>query len=58
MLSGSSSETRIGRLVLDPHGCKVDQQVGLCWKVLVCSVGFAKGVTGGFASLHAGETPQ
>ena len=27
-------------------GYKVHQQMGLCWGVLVRSVGFAKGITG------------
>ena len=31
----------------DLPGYKVDRQVGLCWGVLVRSVGFAKGFTGG-----------
>ncbi|HEV8024589.1 MAG TPA: heavy metal-binding domain-containing protein [Candidatus Nanopelagicales bacterium] len=42
----------------DLPGYKVDQQMGLCWGVLVRSVGFAKGFTGGFKSLQAGEVPQ
>lgn len=42
----------------DLPGYKVDQQVGLCWGVLVRSVGFAKGLTGSFKSLQAGEVPQ
>lgn len=42
----------------DLPGYKVDQQIGLCWGVLVRSVGFAKGFTGGFKSLQAGEVPQ
>jgi len=42
----------------DLPGYKVDQQLGLCWGVLVRSVGFAKGFTGGFKSLQAGEVPQ
>jgi uncharacterized protein YbjQ (UPF0145 family) len=42
----------------DLPGYKVDRQVGLCWGVLVRSVGFAKGFTGGFKALQAGEVPQ
>lgn len=39
-------------------GYKVDRQIGLCWGVLVRSVGFAKGFTGSFKALGAGEVPQ
>ena len=39
-------------------GYKVDKQLGLCWGVLVRSVGFAKGFTGSFKALAAGEVPQ
>lgn len=42
----------------DLPGYKVDRQLGLCWGVLVRSVGFAKGFTGGFKALQAGEVPQ
>lgn len=42
----------------DLPGYRVDRQVGLCWGVLVRSVGFAKGFTGGFKALQAGEVPQ
>lgn len=42
----------------DLPGYTIDQQVGLCWGVLVRSVGFAKGFTGGFKALKAGEVPQ
>ena len=34
------------------------QHLGLTWGVLVRSVGFAKGFTGSFRSLKAGEVPQ
>ena len=39
-------------------GFRIDRQVGLCWGTLVRSVGFAKGFTGGFKALAAGEVPQ
>lgn len=42
----------------DLPGHTVDAQLGLCWGVLVRSVGFAKGFTGGFKALQAGEVPQ
>ena len=35
----------------DRSGCN-------CWGLVVRSVGFAKGFTGGFRSLKAGEVPQ
>lgn len=41
-----------------PPGYRVDRTIGLCWGLLVRSVGFAKGFTGGFKSLQAGEVPQ
>ena len=39
-------------------GYAVDRYVGLCWGLVVRSVGFAKGLTGSFRSLKAGEVPQ
>lgn len=42
----------------DLPGYTVDQQLGLCWGTMVRSVGFAKGFTGGFKALAAGEVPQ
>lgn len=39
-------------------GHVVDKHLGLTWGVLVRSVGFAKGFTGGFRALKAGEVPQ
>ena len=42
----------------DLPGYKVDRQVGLCWGLLVRSIGFAKGFTGSFKSLAAGEVEQ
>lgn len=41
-----------------PPGYRIEKSIGLCWGVLVRSVGFAKGFTGGFRSLKAGEVPQ
>ena len=42
----------------DIPGYQIDRQLGLCWGTLVRSVGFAKGFTGGFKALSAGEVPQ
>lgn len=39
-------------------GYTVYHQVGLCWGIVVRSVGFAKGFTGSFKALGAGEVPQ
>ena len=39
-------------------GYRIDRQIGLCWGTLVRSIGFAKGFTGGFKALAAGEVPQ
>ena len=41
-----------------PPGYRIDRSIGLCWGLLVRSVGFAKGFTGSFRSLKAGEVPQ
>jgi uncharacterized protein YbjQ (UPF0145 family) len=42
----------------DLPGYTVERNVGICWGLVVRSVGFAKGFTGGFRSLMAGEVPQ
>lgn len=42
----------------DLPGYAVQYQLGLCWGLVVRSVGFAKGFTGSFRSLAAGEVPQ
>jgi uncharacterized protein YbjQ (UPF0145 family) len=39
-------------------GHVIEKHLGLTWGVLVRSVGFAKGFTGGFKALRAGEVPQ
>lgn len=39
-------------------GVTVQQTVGLCFGLIVRSVGLAKGFTGGLRSLKAGEVPQ
>ncbi|MCD9622985.1 YbjQ family protein [Rhabdothermincola salaria] len=39
-------------------GLSVDQNVGLCFGLVVRSVGLAKGFTGGIRSLKAGEVPE
>jgi len=39
-------------------GYEIQKHLGLTWGVLVRSVGFTKGFTGGFRALKAGEVPQ
>jgi uncharacterized protein YbjQ (UPF0145 family) len=39
-------------------GYTVDRTLGLCWGVIVRSVGTVKGISGSFRSLRAGEVPQ
>lgn len=39
-------------------GHTIRRNVGLCFGLIVRSVGFAKGLSGGFRSLKAGEVPQ
>jgi uncharacterized protein YbjQ (UPF0145 family) len=39
-------------------GYEIQKHLGLTWGVLVRSVGFSKGFTGGFRALKAGEVPQ
>lgn len=39
-------------------GFVIEKHLGLTWGVLVRSVGFAKGFTGSFRALKAGEVPQ
>ncbi len=42
----------------DVPGYIIEQNLGLSWGLVVRSVGFAKGLTGGFRSFKAGEVPQ
>jgi uncharacterized protein YbjQ (UPF0145 family) len=42
----------------DLPGYTVERTLGLCWGLMVRSTGFAKGISGGFRSLRAGEVPQ
>jgi uncharacterized protein YbjQ (UPF0145 family) len=42
----------------DLPGLTVQRNVGLCFGLIVRSVGFAKGFTGGIRSLKAGEVPE
>lgn len=42
----------------DFAGHKVDRQIGLCWGLIVRSVGFAKGFTGGIRALRSGEVDE
>ena len=39
-------------------GFVIEKHLGLTWGVLVRSIGFAKGFTGAWKSLKAGEVPQ
>lgn len=39
-------------------GVAVEQNMGLCFGLVVRSVGFTKGFTGGIRSLKAGEVPE
>ncbi len=36
----------------------VDRTLGLCWGVIVRSIGTVKGITGGLRAMRAGEVPQ
>lgn len=42
----------------DIPGTTIQQTIGLCFGLIVRSVGFAKGLSGGLRSLKAGEVPQ
>jgi len=42
----------------DLPGQRVERQIGLCWGVVVRSVGFAKGFTGSIRALRAGEVDE
>jgi uncharacterized protein YbjQ (UPF0145 family) len=39
-------------------GYRVERTLGLCWGLMVRSVGLTKGLTGGLRALRAGEVPQ
>ncbi len=42
----------------DLPGYTVEKHLGLCWGLIVRSVGAVKGISGSFRSLRAGEVPQ
>lgn len=42
----------------DFPGYRVERHIGLCWGLIVRSVGLAKGFTGALRSLKAGEVTQ
>ena len=42
----------------DIPGFRIERNIGLCWGLVVRSVGFAKGFTGAIKSLKAGEVSQ
>lgn len=59
----ASSDTPIPEAIpcttaFEVPGFEIVKHLGLTWGVLVRSVGFAKGFTGGFKALRAGEVPQ
>ena len=39
-------------------GWRVERQIGLCWGLIVRSIGLAKGFTGSLRALRAGEVQQ
>ncbi len=39
-------------------GWRVERQIGLCWGLVVRSVGFVKGFTGSLRALRAGEVDE
>jgi uncharacterized protein YbjQ (UPF0145 family) len=39
-------------------GLELEQHLGLCWGLIVISLGFGRSFTGGFRSLAAGEVPE
>src|SRR2546421_11410262 len=39
-------------------GLELEQHLGLCWGLIVISLGFGRSFTGGFRSLAAGAGPQ
>ncbi|HOZ58294.1 MAG TPA: YbjQ family protein [Nakamurella multipartita] len=57
-MEGSAPVTLPCSTTFDLPGYTVDRNLGICWGLVVRSVGFAKGFTGGFRSLKAGEVPQ
>jgi uncharacterized protein YbjQ (UPF0145 family) len=42
----------------DFAGWRVERQIGLCWGLVVRSIGLAKGVTGSLRALRSGEVQQ
>jgi uncharacterized protein YbjQ (UPF0145 family) len=42
----------------DLPGFAVERTLGLCWGLIVRSVGTVKGISGGLRALRAGEVPQ
>lgn len=56
-MSGTVSEFPISTTFeLPPY--VVERSLGLCWGVIVRSVGTVKGITGGLRAMRAGEVPQ
>lgn len=39
-------------------GLDLEQHLGLCWGLIVVSLGFGRSLAGGFRSLAAGEVPE
>ncbi|HYV58784.1 MAG TPA: YbjQ family protein [Acidimicrobiia bacterium] len=42
----------------DIPGLELEQHLGLCWGLIVVSLGFGRSLAGGFRSLAAGEVPE
>jgi uncharacterized protein YbjQ (UPF0145 family) len=65
-VGGESQTSQVGdeRLTIpcsttfDFPGWRVDRQIGLCWGLIVRSMGFAKGFSGSLRALKAGEVTQ
>ena len=39
-------------------GVMLEQHLGLCWGLIVISLGFGRSISGGFRALQAGEVPE
>ena len=58
MSEGTMPPTIPMSTTFDLPGYEVDRTLGMCWGLIVRSTGFAKGVSGAFRSLRAGEVQQ
>jgi len=39
-------------------GLQLEQHIGLCWGLMVVSLGFGRSLSGGFRALQQGEVPE